>query len=311
MIGDGSLNSSPSDADRVLGEVERVLAPGGTAAFRLFCAPDQPEDFGSIERDAMIGAAGNIHALKWRIGMMLAASNPDAIVTARAMLGEFNRCFRTAPGWRPRPAGVREQIETLDAYVDADPQPRLFDPCGISGDGRAFVPEKCGVAKRGLSTRRALPDPHPRKDRRLGAAMARLVIVSHEFDIFAFRRRGPGEPIRSPYLLFDLLPYLETFGHSWRVTKGAQPVSGDIAILHVDSTIVGEEYLALRESYARTINFGTGDITKRKVSRNILGPADDWAGPVIVKANFNRNALMEELHNQRAASSAEPRPIPD
>lgn len=120
VIGDGSLNSSPSDADRVLGEVERVLAPGGTAAFRLFCAPDQPEDFGSIERDAMIGAAGNIHALKWRIGMMLAASNPDAIVTARAMLGAFNAMFSdraqlaAATGWS------REQIETLDAYVDAD-----------------------------------------------------------------------------------------------------------------------------------------------------------------------------------------------
>lgn len=140
--------------------------------------------------------------------------------------------------------------------------------------------------------------------------MARLVIVSHEFDVFAFRRRGAGEPIRSPYLLFDLLPYLETFDHSWRVTKGAQPVSGDIAILHVDSTIVGEEYLALRESYARTINFGTGDITKRKVSRNILGPADDWAGPVIVKANFNRNALMEELHNQRARELGRAPPNP-
>jgi hypothetical protein len=139
--------------------------------------------------------------------------------------------------------------------------------------------------------------------------MATLVIVIHEFDVFAFRR-GPRERIRSPYMLFDVLPHLESCGHAWRVTKGAQQVDGDIAMLHVDSTVVSEEYLALGAHYPRTINFGTGDISKRKVSRNLLQPNDDWDGPVVVKADLNRNGLMEVLHNQRAEEMGQPAPHP-
>jgi len=140
--------------------------------------------------------------------------------------------------------------------------------------------------------------------------MATLVIVTHEYDVFAYRRGAADAPLISPYLLFDVLKELETLGHRWRVTRGANPVGGDLALLHVDATIVDEQYLSLGSHYPRTINFGTGDITKRKVSRLLLSRDDSWDGPVLVKANLNNSGIMEDLHNRGALRAGRPLPHP-
>jgi hypothetical protein len=81
-------------------------------------------------------------------------------------------------------------------------------------------------------------------------------------------------------------------------------------MLHVDSTIVDEEYLALGSNYAGTINFGTADISKRKVSRALLAKGDSWDGQVVVKANLNSGGNMEDNHNQIAARKGFPPPHP-
>jgi hypothetical protein len=114
----------------------------------------------------------------------------------------------------------------------------------------------------------------------------------------------------SPYLLFDVLREIEKLGHSWRVTTGSNLVEGDAALLHVDCTVVDERYLALRSQYPRTYNFGTGDISKRVVSGTLVKKGDDWAGPVIVKANLNAQGWMETRHNERAARVGQPLPHP-
>ena len=139
--------------------------------------------------------------------------------------------------------------------------------------------------------------------------MAKLVIVTHEYDVFAYRRR-PGGPIHSPYLLFDLLPHLESLGHSGQETQGPIPVAGDVALLHVDATIVEKDYLALASNYGRAINFGTGDISKRAISSLRLSPGDSWDGRVIVKANLNAGGNMEEKHNNIARRKGRPEPHP-
>jgi hypothetical protein len=138
--------------------------------------------------------------------------------------------------------------------------------------------------------------------------LARLVVVTHELDRFAWR--DADGVAGSPYLLFGVLRRLERLGHSWVVARGPKPVAGDIALLHVDSTVVEDEYLALQPHYAGTINFGVIDISKRKISRQLLAPGDDWAGPVIVKANLNCGGQMEQLHNRRARRRGVPEPHP-
>lgn len=117
VIGDGSLNSAPEDVENILAEASRLLRSGGCAAFRTFCAPEQPESLGTIQSDP--GSSGNVHALKWRIAMALAASLPRATVPVRAILEAFNAMFPdraalgSATGW------TVDEISTLDAYEGA------------------------------------------------------------------------------------------------------------------------------------------------------------------------------------------------
>jgi SAM-dependent methyltransferase len=119
VIGDGSLNSAPEQVERVLAESRRVLAPGGRAIFRVFCSPETPEPLEAIQRDAEAGWRGNLHALKWRIAMALAARMPRSTVPVRTILATFNRMFpnraklASQTGWRI------DEISTLDAYEGA------------------------------------------------------------------------------------------------------------------------------------------------------------------------------------------------
>lgn len=119
VIGDGALNSVPGDEHAVLGEIRRVLAPAGRAAIRNFCAPESPERLDAIRADALGGRAGNVHALKWRIAMSLAAERRNAIVSAHDILAAFDTLFpdraavSAATGW------ADDDIATLDAYRGA------------------------------------------------------------------------------------------------------------------------------------------------------------------------------------------------
>lgn len=143
-------------------------------------------------------------------------------------------------------------------------------------------------------------------EKSVGAPLATLIIVTHELDVFAYRDAAGA--LDSRYLLFDVLQHLQSLGHRCRVWAGLDPPPGDVALLHVDCTLVPPDYLALGGRYARTINFGTGDISKRKVSRLLLAKGDSWDGPVIVKYDRNRGGRPEQAHNRRAARRGLPPP---
>jgi hypothetical protein len=140
--------------------------------------------------------------------------------------------------------------------------------------------------------------------------VAELVVITHEFDAFLMRDGSAGR-VRSPYLLFDVLQILGSMGHRSRIVRGPIAPSADAALLHVDSTSVADDYLRLASNYAKPLNFRTGDISKRKVSRLLLAKGDQWDGPVVVKSNYNNNALMEDLHNRRARRLGRPAPHPN
>jgi SAM-dependent methyltransferase len=119
VIGDASLNAAPDAVEEVVAEARRVLAPGGKAVFRLFCAPERPETLESIQADISAGWVGNLHALKWRIAMSLAASKPAAAVPVREILEAFNRMFPDRDELSASTGWPAEDIATLDAYVGA------------------------------------------------------------------------------------------------------------------------------------------------------------------------------------------------
>jgi len=75
-----------------------------------------------------------------------------------------------------------------------------------------------------------------------------------------------------------------------RVTVTADPrrkVEADLAVLHVDRTVVPAEHLAWMRRFPVTINGAVADISKRAVSRHLVRPGDGYDGPVIVKTDLN------------------------
>jgi hypothetical protein len=75
---------------------------------------------------------------------------------------------------------------------------------------------------------------------------------------------------------------------------------GDVAILHVNLSVVPAYYAELAGHYPKVLNGRVLDIRKRIVSRNILRPGDGWEGPVIVKSDLNSNGTPERVAAARA-----------
>jgi len=140
--------------------------------------------------------------------------------------------------------------------------------------------------------------------------MARIAVITHEFDRFQ-NRRGPLLRRDSPYMLFDLLEELKRRGHSVRVLAGtsARP-EADIAVLHVDATVTPAEYVEYARAFPFCLNIGAADISKRRISGALIGRDDSWQGPVIVKSNLNNLGTRERTLNRRSRRAGKPEPFP-
>ena len=140
---------------------------------------------------------------------------------------------------------------------------------------------------------------NPRRFRTI--LMSRIVLIIHRHDQLAGK-----------YLIEDILREMHGRGHQVRVVRGIppSPPSADLAILHVDATVVPREYVDLAASYPRCINLDVTDISKRRISGARLRPGDDWKGPVIVKSNANYGGIPEARLNQRALQLGEAPPFP-
>ena len=75
----------------------------------------------------------------------------------------------------------------------------------------------------------------------------------------------------------------------------ADRVEADACILHVDLSVVPLSYRKFASRYPRVLNGQLTDIRKSRLSRNLTGPDDGWAGPVIVKTDLNFGGWPERL----------------
>jgi len=118
MVGDGSLSVLPSGRDypAMIAEIHRVLRPGGQLALRCFVHPDENEPIDQVFTDLDDGRIGSMHALKWRIAMVLQKSLTDGVVVS-----DIRDCFMSH--LRDREAAAQrlgwpiEAINTIDAYA--------------------------------------------------------------------------------------------------------------------------------------------------------------------------------------------------
>jgi hypothetical protein len=119
--------------------------------------------------------------------------------------------------------------------------------------------------------------------------MATVLVLAHEHD--RFHSRG--------FMVQGLFPHLIEAGHFAVVHEGLGELpAADIAFLHVDRTVVPEEYRDELGRYARVVNGATVDIGKRTFSENLVSEVDGWDGPVIIKTNANCAGLPELYHAQ-------------
>jgi hypothetical protein len=85
------------------------------------------------------------------------------------------------------------------------------------------------------------------------------------------------------------------------------PIDADLAVLHVDLTVVPPEYLACVQSAAASVNGRVSDISKRAVSTHLVHHGDRYEGPVIVKTNWNDRGTRE-IHAARRGLISSLRP---
>lgn len=140
--------------------------------------------------------------------------------------------------------------------------------------------------------------------------MARIAVITHEYDRFQSRR---GLLLRqdSPYMLFDLLAELKRRGHSTQILRGpSSRHDADIAVLHVDATVTPADYVEYARGFPFCLNLGAADISKRRISGAVLKDGDHWDGPVIVKSNLNHWGTPEQQLNRQAERAGKAEPFP-
>jgi hypothetical protein len=77
------------------------------------------------------------------------------------------------------------------------------------------------------------------------------------------------------------------------VTDRDKFVPADVALLHVDLTVIPDSCRRLAERYPLVLNGGVLDIRKRRFSRLLLDRRDSYAGSVIVKTDRNYGGWRE------------------
>ena len=128
----------------------------------------------------------------------------------------------------------------------------------------------------------------------------RIGILVHQNDV-AF--------IYFKYLIKPLIKEWRGLGCTVEIIRGVNRfVPADIVISHVDLTVVPEEYKEFLARYPVVLNRSTPDISKTRISRNLVGRDDPYTGPVIVKTDRNSGGFSEKRmvgpkHLLRAAAA--------
>ena len=99
------------------------------------------------------------------------------------------------------------------------------------------------------------------------------------------------------YDIMHIAKYWQQAGHDVVPIFGTRKfVAADIAILHVDLSLVPQEYVDLADRYPLCLNKNALDIRKSRISAQLLKHDDDYDGPVIIKSNENAAGIPERIN---------------
>ena len=99
---------------------------------------------------------------------------------------------------------------------------------------------------------------------------------------------------KSSYLIDAISLRWKKSGHEVFTYYGAKNLpAADIVVLHVDTTVVPDEYAECLSEYPVVLNRNVLNISKTMFSRHILREDDDYSGPVIIKTVANFGGVPE------------------
>src|SRR4030095_6737007 len=97
------------------------------------------------------------------------------------------------------------------------------------------------------------------------------------------------------YLIKLLMKDWERSGLTVEVARGIDHfVPADVVIPHLDMTIMPADYQDFLTQYPVVLNRAVVDVSKSKISANIVCRDDSYEGPVIVKTDFNSGGLPDK-----------------
>jgi len=121
-------------------------------------------------------------------------------------------------------------------------------------------------------------------------AELRIAILFHEKDRHRDLRR---------YDIVHVAKYWLDDGHQVINVFGTNTfVPADIAILHVDLSVVPQPYLDFAARYPICLNKHVSDIRKCVISKQLLTEGEEYQGEVIVKSNCNSAGVPERVNGR-------------
>jgi hypothetical protein len=141
----------------------------------------------------------------------------------------------------------------------------------------------------------------------------RIAVITHPQDRRLRSWLGGRIAVSRPFYQLDaILMAGHAQGLRWVFTDPEQSFQpADAAILHVDMSLISQDFLDLAAAYPIAINGTVADIRKRHVSRNLVDRSSDWTGPVLVKSDLNCQGRPEAfLARQTARAAGLPPPVP-
>lgn len=119
------------------------------------------------------------------------------------------------------------------------------------------------------------------------------MISSKKISILLHQKDSPGK--RNTHLIWGMMHFWEELGFRVEVLKG---ISGskpqtDLLLPHIDLTKTPDEYIDYIAGFPNVLNRRVTDISKRRISGNLLSRTDVYEAPVIVKTDSNCGGFPE------------------
>ncbi len=119
---------------------------------------------------------------------------------------------------------------------------------------------------------------------------ARIAIIHHENESPQTVRRFKITHI-AEFWRRDGLDVVDVFGVD-------ESVSADLAVVHVNLSVVPDKYLEFADRFPVALNRGVTDVRKSSTSQLQVSRGNGYTGPVIVKSNYNYAGKPERFYEE-------------